>query len=364
MGQAAAWLRDVLAQPWLDAFQPAIAATPDWALLGSGPAALLLIALLLRLTASGPRASGANTGPKATPPPAPNQTLRPAPAPQHAQLDEVPKTPAAVLPTPASAQKQSASPAQPAVRVTAGDARTPETIAPQITAAPVRRASGVPDENEQERKARVFLSSTFRDMRAERQVLGDDTFPSLKRAFRARGVEVQEVDLRWGVNEEDATLDVCLQAVRRSNWFVGLIGQRYGTTLEDEETVALLGEDYPSVREGLGRSLTEIEILEGVLLNAKGDKQTLFFERDPAWLDTLSPSERANYEEQNPEARAKLADLQTRIRERIGAMHVYASPEEIAAIFKQRMTEALENAFPPFEGSDDPFLQEHRLHAA
>jgi hypothetical protein len=228
----------------------------------------------------------------------------------------------------------------------------------------VRRASGVPDENEEERKARVFLSSTFRDMRAEREALATDTFPALRRKFRARGVEVQEVDLRWGVNEGDATLDVCLQAVRRCNWFVGLIGQRYGTTLQDEATVALLGPDFPAVREGLGRSLTEIEILEGVLLNAKDDKETLFFERDTAWLDTLSPSERPEYEDQDADAQTKLADLKTRIRERVGIMHAYAAPHEIDAAFEQTISEALERAFPPIEGTDDPFMQEHRLHAA
>jgi hypothetical protein len=357
MSQAAAWHTGVLAQPWLEAWQPATANTPDWALLAAGPAALSLIALLMRLTCPGPRASAANASANATPPPA---SLPPAP--QHAKMDEAPKLPIAV--PPARGAERSAAPAKPAARATTGDASAPATAAAQTAAAPVRRASGVPNDNERERKARVFLSSTFRDMRAEREVLATDTFPSLKRKFRARGVEVQEVDLRWGVNEGDATLDVCLQAVRRSNWFVGLIGQRYGTTLKDEATVAQLGSDYPAVREGLGRSLTEIEILEGVLLNAKGDKQTLFFERDPAWLDTLSPSERPEYEERDAEARTKLAELKTHIRERVGVMHVYTSPQAIDAAFEQTMSEALEKAFPPVDETNDPFAQEHRLHAA
>ncbi len=364
IGPSAVWLRGVLAQRWLEAWEPAIADTPDWALLAAGPAALLLIALVLRFTGPGPRASPANAHAKATLRPVQAQSREPVPAPQLAKTDEAPKPPLAVTPTPAPPAERRDAPATPAARATADTATVLATAATQTTDAPVRRASGVPDENEQERKARVFLSSTFRDMRAEREMLATDTFPSLKRKFRARGVEVQEVDLRWGVNEGDATLDVCLQAVRRCNWFVGLIGQRYGTTLEDEATVAQLGPDYPAVREGLGRSVTEIEILEGVLLNAKDDKQTLFFERDPAWLDTLNSSERLEYEEQDADAQSKLAELKTRIRERVGVMHAYASPQKIDAVFGQAMSATLEKAFPPIEGTDDPFMQEHRLHAA
>ncbi len=49
-GQAAGWLREVLAQPWLDAWQPTIAHTRHWALLAAAPTVLLLFALTLRLT--------------------------------------------------------------------------------------------------------------------------------------------------------------------------------------------------------------------------------------------------------------------------------------------------------------------------
>jgi nephrocystin-3 len=347
--KAAESLRDFLGQQsWLDAWQPVLAATPDWALIATGPGFVLLLALLLWA-----------------------QIPRGKIAVQHAEPNTSkpgPQARAETIGVPAMAATGSARQIfQPAATTTPSVRGQPTSSAAQTEAAasaPVRRASGVPDDNEEERKARVFLSSTFRDMRAEREVLATDTFPALRRKFRARGVAVQEVDLRWGVNESDATLDICLQAVRRSNWFVGLLGQRYGTTLQDEATVALLGPDFPAVREGLGRSLTEIEILEGVLLNAKDDKETIFFERDAVWLDTLSPSERPEYEDQGADAQTKLADLKTRIRERVGIVHAYAAPQEIDAAFEKTISEALERAFPPIEGTDDPFMQEHRLHAA
>jgi hypothetical protein len=301
--QTAVWLRDLLGQqPWLDAWQPAIAQTPDWALLATGPGLALLLAMLFWAQAPRGKRAAKHREPDASPSKVQAKAGTTA-------------APAAAATSSARQMPQPAATTTPAARAQPTRSAA-QTDVPAST--PVRRASGAPDENEQERKARVFLSSTFRDMRAEREVLATDTFPSLKRKFRARGVEVQEVDLRWGVNEGDATLDVCLQAVKRCNWFVGLIGQRYGTTLEDEATVAQLGPDFPAVREGLGRSLTELEILEGVLLNTEDDKQTLFFERDPAWLDTLNSSERPEYEDQDADAQTKLAELKTRIRERVG----------------------------------------------
>lgn len=49
LGEAAGWLRAWLArQAWLDGWQPTIAQTPDWALLAAGPAALLVLAVLMR----------------------------------------------------------------------------------------------------------------------------------------------------------------------------------------------------------------------------------------------------------------------------------------------------------------------------
>lgn len=49
-----------------------------------------------------------------------------------------------------------------------------------------------------ERHIRVFVSSTFRDMKAERDYLVKVTFPQLRKRCESRGVVWGEVDLRWG----------------------------------------------------------------------------------------------------------------------------------------------------------------------
>jgi hypothetical protein len=85
---------------------------------------------------------------------------------------------------------------------------------------------------------RIFVSSTFSDMRAEREALQRRVFPRLQRFCLDRGARFQAVDLRWGVSDE-ATLDqrtmpLCLDEIRRCQRttpkpnFVVLLGQRYG----------------------------------------------------------------------------------------------------------------------------------------
>ena len=85
---------------------------------------------------------------------------------------------------------------------------------------------------------RVFVSSTFSDMRAERRILHEKVFPKLEKLCRKNGAKFQAVDLRWGVNEESQlnqkTMDICLNEIARCQRlspkpnFIILLGNRYG----------------------------------------------------------------------------------------------------------------------------------------
>ena len=48
----------------------------------------------------------------------------------------------------------------------------------------------------------IFISSTFKDMDVERDVIKFEIIPDINRKFRSRGVELQAIDLRLGVNTE------------------------------------------------------------------------------------------------------------------------------------------------------------------
>jgi hypothetical protein len=53
-----------------------------------------------------------------------------------------------------------------------------------------------------DRVIRVFISSTFRDMMRERDLLVKEVFPELRRKCARRFVTFTEVDLRWGNGHE------------------------------------------------------------------------------------------------------------------------------------------------------------------
>ena len=85
---------------------------------------------------------------------------------------------------------------------------------------------------------RVFISSTFSDLVAERNALQEKVFPRLREFCQNHGARFQAIDLRWGVSEEAAldqqTMNICLEELRRCQRttprpnFIVLLGQRYG----------------------------------------------------------------------------------------------------------------------------------------
>ena len=65
----------------------------------------------------------------------------------------------------------------------------------------------------------VFISSTFRDMHAERDHLVKVVFPALREKLEKYRIHLVDIDLRWGVTadqaDNDMALDLCPQPDRR-----------------------------------------------------------------------------------------------------------------------------------------------------
>jgi WD40 repeat protein len=88
------------------------------------------------------------------------------------------------------------------------------------------------------RTFRVFVSSTFSDLKEERNALQEHVWPKLRELCRKHGARFQAIDLRWGVSEEASrdqrTMDICLGELERCQRvtprpnFVVLLGDRYG----------------------------------------------------------------------------------------------------------------------------------------
>ncbi len=162
---------------------------------------------------------------------------------------------------------------------------------------------------------RVFLSSTFADMEHERSYFNEVIAPKLSRICAERGVSFFDVDLRWGITEEDQiggqVLPICLGEIDKCRpYFIGIIGNRYGSLME---TVPLhVSETIPWLEGREGVSITELEMLYAVLDHEKEDPavNSAFYIRS----DRLSHELYPNLTAENGTAAEKLERLKSVIR--------------------------------------------------
>ena len=214
------------------------------------------------------------------------------------------------------------------------------------------------------RTVRVFLSSTFRDFAEERDLLVRKVFPELRRQCRARQVELVDVDLRWGITEEEAqqgrVLPICLAEIDRSRpFFMGFIGERYGWVPEAEKYDLSLIMEQPWLDEHRGgKSVTELEMLHGVLNNPAMEDRAFFYFRDAAY----SNSKGGAYLSESEEDKAKLEALKDRIRKSgYPVVENYPSPEALAERVKEDLWRLIDEAFPENE-VPDALVQERMRH--
>jgi hypothetical protein len=167
------------------------------------------------------------------------------------------------------------------------------------------------------RTVRVFISSTFRDMHAERDWLVQRVFPALRERLEPHRVHLVDIDLRWGVTKEqadnDEVLDICLKQIDDCRpFFLGILGERYGW-VSNNVPDRVTGK-WGWVRHHLGKSITELEILYGVLNNPAMHGHAFFCLRDPAFLKDVPAASRADLEPEGPEHLQKLNALKHAIR--------------------------------------------------
>lgn len=189
------------------------------------------------------------------------------------------------------------------------------------------------------RQIRVFVSSTFQDMKAERDYLMRTVFPRLRKKAAERDVSFIELDLRWGITEEEASkgkvVQVCLNEIDNSHpFFIGLLGDRYGWC-PGAEILAQdtnLAERYPWIRQDIerGASVTEIEMQYGVLRREEDDLNACFFiKEDGAGI----------------EPRQK--ELKDAVRSNTRYPYKeYSTAEELGAQVEEVFTELIERLFP------------------
>jgi len=197
---------------------------------------------------------------------------------------------------------------------------------------------------------RVFVSSTFRDMQTERDVMMARVFPQVRRWCERRGLIWREIDLRWGITVEEAhrgeTLRLCLEEVEAcSPFFIALLGERYGFVRMDLPSDLLVR--FPWLQRFRGRSITEMEIEAGALSQPAPSPTVFFYFRDPESLDRLPANENpADYRSESDEARARLAELKQRIVASGHRVTRFASPEELEKVMSADLLNMLATRIP------------------
>ena len=217
------------------------------------------------------------------------------------------------------------------------------------------------------RQIRVFLSSTFRDFMDERDLLVKQVFPELRRKARERGVEVVDVDLRWGITEEESrqgkVIPICLGEIDRCRpYFVGMLGERYGWIPPADQYSPDVIERQPWLKGHLGGvSVTELEILHGVLNDPAMAGRAFFYFRDQAW--SVSQGE-PGFVCETQEEEAKLTDLKQRIRTSgFPVAENIADPKALAEQIGRDLWELIEQQYPDLD-EPDALEREERQHAS
>jgi len=183
----------------------------------------------------------------------------------------------------------------------------------------------------------IFVSSTFRDMHAERDHLRDVVWPELAERLRARRCHLELVDLRWGgggrgAAEEEArerqVLKVCLDEIDRCRpYLVVLLGDRYGWVPPERALQAAAGEKGFAL-DLQGRSVTDLEIEYGLLRDPLQAERSLVYLREPLPYEEMPREVAGTYsEEWSREAGAqergrRLGSLKQRLAEALGPERV------------------------------------------
>ena len=229
------------------------------------------------------------------------------------------------------------------------------------------------EQTNQNRRIRVFVSSTFRDMIGERDELMTHAWPELRRFCRERQVELVEVDLRWGIAEEQSTrretLKLCLDEIRACRpFFIGLLGERYGWVPGNDAFTPDLKEEQPWLKDLHGKSVTELEILHGVLNNPDMAGRAFFYFRDPKFIESVPADKKIDFTAENAKSAEKQTELKNLIRrtcttKKIPLRENYPDPIKLAALVLEDLKAAIEAQFP-IEQIPDAITREARDHEA
>ncbi len=214
---------------------------------------------------------------------------------------------------------------------------------------------------------RVFISSTFRDLQEEREHLVKKIFPEIRALCRERGITFTEIDLRWGLTDEEVVLGqvirTCLEEIDKCRpYFIGLVGERYGWAppLPEYYKDPDLFKNWPWLEDAAmeGSSITDIEFRHGALNDPSAAGHSRFYVRRQrrSLADTSRTAEL-------DEERVKLEDLKDRVRRTGLTVEEFRDPVSLGELIYDELIEIIERDFSDAR-TPTPLELERSRHAA
>eukprot|EP01132_Coremiostelium_polycephalum_P005397 gene5397-6730_t len=223
------------------------------------------------------------------------------------------------------------------------------------------------------KNVKLFISSTFLDMTKEREYIGLYLVPQLTEYCRDRGIEFSFVDMRWGITREQMKkknmIGTCLSEVDSSNYFISILGERYGwaTGKEYDDSFDLAAVYYPwmlknETGSGMvshrGKSITELEILQATNQFKQNPKSNCFFYFKNYSKDQETPNNNDENQddpdlyEQDENSKVLLKSLKQKIVDSKLPLSNYTQLNDLIPIIYKNLIKQIEKDYPS-ENSDD-----------
>jgi len=219
----------------------------------------------------------------------------------------------------------------------------------------------------------IFVSSTFKDMHYERDIIQEVVSPEVNKEAAKHGQSVSFCDLRWGIDTSELesesgskkVLDVCLDEIDRSQPpMVVILGYKYGW-IPSTELISQAAERKALELDELRKSVTALEIEYGALSDRGKAENTLFYFRE---IEGVAPD---SYTIEDDERRILLEKLKRRIKEisgdRLYTYHVtwngagFDGMDLFAEKLKSDIIGMLEGEWSEYDNLSD-FDRDRRLH--
>jgi|GEM_PF-6598185 len=167
----------------------------------------------------------------------------------------------------------------------------------------------------------IFISSTFKDMQKERDIINLEIVPRLLHDAAKVKCSIHVTDLRWGIDtsfmDEKETglkvLSVCFNEIKKCSFIIALLGDRYGS-IPDKKIMQAIIEENNIGFDWKDKSVTHMEIEQSIANNLPDNNGFFIYIRNMDYTN-MPAFEKEMYVEKDDYLKTKIKDLKAYLRE-------------------------------------------------